>query len=106
VDPVRWWPQATSGGRTGSRCHRRGVELGENSEDVIDWRLVHQTGSYSAKDATRIIGRRGSGRGGTGCFAVPGRQGVCQPFEVGAGIEKKADDFVAEVMAQVKAVKH
>jgi hypothetical protein len=29
---------------------------GENSEDVIDWRLVHQTGSYSAKDATRIIG--------------------------------------------------
>jgi elongation factor Ts len=27
-------------------------------------------------------------------------------FEVGAGIEKKADDFVAEVMAQVKAVKH
>jgi hypothetical protein len=35
---------------------------------VIDWRLVHQTGSYSAKDATRI-GPRGSGRGGTGCFA-------------------------------------
>jgi elongation factor Ts len=27
-------------------------------------------------------------------------------FEVGAGIEKKPDDFVAEVMAQVKAVKH
>ncbi len=27
-------------------------------------------------------------------------------FEVGAGIEKKQDDFVAEVMAQVKAVKH
>jgi translation elongation factor EF-Ts len=24
-------------------------------------------------------------------------------FEVGAGIEKKQDDFVAEVMAQVKA---
>ncbi len=31
-------------------------------------------------------------------------------FEVGAGIEKKADDFVADVMAQVKGseapVKH
>ena len=32
-------------GRTGSRRHRRDVELAENSEDVIDWRLVHQTGS-------------------------------------------------------------
>ena len=71
-------------GRTGSRCHRRDVELAENSEDVIDWRLVHQTGSYSAKDATRI-GPRGSGRGGTGCFAVPGPQGVGQPFEVRHG---------------------
>ncbi len=27
-------------------------------------------------------------------------------FEVGAGIEKKQEDFVAEVMAQVKSVKH
>ena len=27
-------------------------------------------------------------------------------FEVGAGIEKKQDDFVAEVMAQVKSSKH
>ncbi len=27
-------------------------------------------------------------------------------FEVGAGIEKKQDDFVAEVMAQVKSAKH
>jgi hypothetical protein len=71
--------------RTGSRCHRRDVELAENSEDVIDWRLVHQTGSYSAKDATRIVGRRGSGRGGTGCFAVLGPQGVGQPFEVRHG---------------------
>jgi elongation factor Ts len=26
-------------------------------------------------------------------------------FEVGAGIEKKQDDFVAEVMAQVKGAK-
>jgi translation elongation factor EF-Ts len=26
-----------------------------------------------------------------------------QRFEVGAGIEKKQDDFVGEVMAQVKA---
>jgi hypothetical protein len=69
-------------GRTGSRCHRRDVELAENSEDVIDWRLVQQAGSYSAKDATRIVGPRGSGRGGTGCFAVLGPQGVGQPFEV------------------------
>jgi hypothetical protein len=61
------------------------VELGENSEDVIDWRLVHQTGSYAAKDATRIIGRRGSGRGGSGCFAVLSPQGVGQPFEVRHG---------------------
>src|SRR5271165_394066 len=36
--------------RTGSRCHRRDVELAESSEDVIDWLLVHRTGSYSAKD--------------------------------------------------------
>jgi elongation factor Ts len=27
-------------------------------------------------------------------------------FEVGAGIEKKQDDFVAEVMAQVKGATH
>jgi len=27
-------------------------------------------------------------------------------YEVGAGIEKKQDDFVGEVMAQVKANKH
>lgn len=37
---------------------------------------------HLAKDATRIVGRRGSGRGGTGCFAVLGPQGVGQPFEV------------------------
>ena len=37
--------------RRPARCHRRDVELAENSEDVIDWLLVHQTGSYSAKDA-------------------------------------------------------
>ena len=72
-------------GRTGSRCHRRDVELAENAGDVIDWRLVLQTGSCPAKDATRIVGRRGSGRGGTGCFAVPGPQGVGQPFEVRHG---------------------
>jgi hypothetical protein len=60
------------------------AELGEKSEDVIDWRLVHQTGSYSA-DATRIIGRRSSGRGGDGCFAVLGPQGAGQPFEVRHG---------------------
>ena len=34
-----------------ARCHRRDVEVAEPSEDVIDWLLVHQTGSYSAKDA-------------------------------------------------------
>ncbi len=85
VDPARWWPQVTSGGGTGWRCHRRDVELAENSEDVIDWRLVHQTGSCPAKDATRIAGRRGSGRGGTGCFAALGLQGVGQPFEVRHG---------------------
>ena len=37
--------------RRPARCHRRDVGLAENSEDVIDWLLVHQTGSYSAKDA-------------------------------------------------------
>jgi hypothetical protein len=66
-----------------TRYHRRD-ELAENSEDVIDWLLVHQTGSYSAKDAP-VAGRRGSGRGATGCFAVPGPQGVGQPFEVRHG---------------------
>src|ERR1035438_618632 len=57
-------------------------ELAESSEEVIDWRLVHQTGSYPAKDVTRTVGRRSSGRGGTGCFAVLGPQGVGQPLEV------------------------
>ena len=33
----------------------------------------------------RVVGRRGSGRGGTGCFAVPGPQGLGQPFEVRHG---------------------
>jgi hypothetical protein len=37
--------------RRPARCHRRDGELAENSEDVIDWLLVHQTGSRSAKDA-------------------------------------------------------
>jgi hypothetical protein len=37
--------------RRPARCHRRDVELAENSEEVIDWLLVHQTRSYSAKDA-------------------------------------------------------
>src|ERR1700719_4004734 len=37
--------------RRPARCHRRDVELAENSEDVIDWLLAYQTGSYSAKDA-------------------------------------------------------
>jgi len=37
--------------RRPARCHCRDVELAENSEDVIDWLLAHQTGSYSAKDA-------------------------------------------------------
>jgi hypothetical protein len=37
--------------RRPARCHRRDVELAENSEDVIDRLLVHQTGSYPAKDA-------------------------------------------------------
>src|SRR5271169_961561 len=31
--------------RRPARCHRRDVEVAENSEDVIDWLLVHQTGS-------------------------------------------------------------
>ena len=33
----------------------------------------------------RVVGPCGSGREGTGCFAVPGRQGVGQPFEVRHG---------------------
>jgi hypothetical protein len=37
--------------RRPARCHRRDVELAENSEDVIDRLLVYQTGSYSAKNA-------------------------------------------------------
>ena len=45
---------------------------------LIPLRLIHQ-------DVTRTVGRRGSGRGGTGCFAVPGPQGVGQPFEVRHG---------------------
>lgn len=69
-----------------NECHHNlHGELAESSEEVIDWRLVHQTGSYSAKDVTRTVGRRGSGRGGTGCFAVLGPQGVGQPFEVRHG---------------------
>jgi hypothetical protein len=52
---------------------------------LIPLRLIHQTGSHSAKDVTRTVGRRGSGRGGTGCFAVLGPQGVGQPFEVRHG---------------------
>jgi hypothetical protein len=48
-------------------------------------RLIHQTGSHSAKDVTRTVGRRDSGQGGTGCLAVLGPQGVGQPFEVRHG---------------------
>src|SRR5579862_7399713 len=42
VDPARWGRRDLRG-RTGSRCHRHDVELAEDSEDVIDWRLVHRT---------------------------------------------------------------
>ena len=84
VDPARWWPQVTSGGVPAPGATARDVELAESSEDVIDWLLVHQTGSYWRR-MRRVVGRRGSGRGGTGCFAVPGRQGVGQPFEVRHG---------------------
>jgi hypothetical protein len=45
---------------------------------LIPLRLIHQ-------DVTRTVGRRGSGRGGTGCFAVLGPQGADQPFEVRHG---------------------
>ena len=44
----------------------------------------------------------------TGREAAEERQGEGQAFvryEVGAGIEKKQEDFVAEVMAQAKAQK-
>lgn len=63
----------------------RHVELAESSEELIDWRLVLQTVSCSGKDVTWAIGRRGSGRRGTGCFAVLTPQGVGQPFEVRHG---------------------
>jgi hypothetical protein len=69
-----------------NECHHSlHVELAESCEEVIDWRLVLRTGSYSAKDVPRTVGRPGSGRGGTGCFAVLGPQGVGQPFEVRNG---------------------
>ena len=69
-----------------NECHHSlRVEFAESSGEVIDWRLVLQTVSCSAKDVTRTVGRRGSGRGGTGCFAVLGAQGVGQPFEVRHG---------------------
>jgi hypothetical protein len=45
---------------------------------LIPLRLIHQ-------DVTRTVDRRGSGRGGTGCFAVLGPQGADQPFEVRHG---------------------
>ena len=46
--------------RRPARCHRRDLELAENSEDVIDWLLAHQTG-YSSAKMRRVVGRRGSG---------------------------------------------
>jgi hypothetical protein len=52
---------------------------------LIPLRLIHQTGSHSAKDVTRTAGRRDSGRGGAGCFAMLGPEGVGQPFEVRHG---------------------
>jgi hypothetical protein len=52
---------------------------------LIPLRLIHQTGSHSAKDVSRTAGRRDSGRGGTGCFAMLGPEGVDQPFEVRHG---------------------
>jgi drug/metabolite transporter (DMT)-like permease len=52
---------------------------------LISLRLIHPTGSHSAKDVTRTAGRRDSRRGSTGCFAVLGPQGVGQPFEVRHG---------------------
>jgi hypothetical protein len=60
------------------------LDLSNSGVALIPLRLV-QTGSHSAKDVTRTVGRRGSGRGGTGCFAVLGPQGVGQPFEVRHG---------------------
>jgi hypothetical protein len=45
---------------------------------LIPLRLIHQ-------DVTRTVGRRDSGRGGTGCFAMLGPQGVDQPFKVRHG---------------------
>jgi hypothetical protein len=45
---------------------------------LIPLRLIHQ-------DVTRTVGRRDSGRGGTGCFAMLGPQDVDQPFEVRHG---------------------
>ena len=43
--------------------------------------------------------------GGAGRAHVrkPGQVPAFERFEVGAGIERKQDDFVAEVMAQVKS---
>jgi hypothetical protein len=52
---------------------------------LVPLRLVHQTGFRSAKDVTRTAGRRDSGRGGAGRFAVLGPQGAGQPFEVRHG---------------------
>lgn len=60
------------------------LDLSNSGVALIPLRLV-QTGSHSAKDVTRTVGRRGSGLGGTGCFAVLGPQGVGQPFEVRDG---------------------
>jgi elongation factor Ts len=38
--------------------------------------------------------------------APPAEVTAYERYEVGAGIEKKQDDFVAEVMAQVKGATH
>ena len=72
-------------GKSAASANYRGESLAENSENVIDWRLVDRPGSYPVRAATRIAGRRGSGWGGTGCFAVPGPQGAGQPFQVRHG---------------------
>jgi hypothetical protein len=60
------------------------LDLSNSGVALIPLRLV-QTGSHSVKDVTRTVGRRGSGRGGTGCFAALGPQGAGQPFEVRHG---------------------
>ena len=45
--------------RRPARCHRRDVELAENSEDVIDWLLVARPGP-ARRRMRRVVGRRGA----------------------------------------------